>query len=100
MSSAATGRTRSLALAASQRGVTTRPLLRNRTRSLVSNVIAPPVAGALFAGAARDELVEDGAFVGLFAENPPEALHVLAHRAAAGEHDGHVRAGDVDAFVQ
>src|SRR5262245_521210 len=77
------------------------PLLRRaRTRSAVSIVIAPAVAGEGFAGVGGDELVEDGALAVFRAQDSAEALDVLAHGAAAAEDDGDVGVGDVDAFVQ
>src|SRR4028118_1753197 len=56
--------------------------------------------GSLLAGRGGDELVEDCLLVFLRAEDAPEALDVLALGGAAGEDDGDVRVGDVDALVQ
>src|SRR5450432_2694736 len=74
------------------------PRRRALTRSAVSTVLPPSVAGVRLAGVAGHELVENGALAFLLAQDPPEPLHVLTHRAAAGEHDGDVRGRNIDAF--
>ena len=76
------------------------PRRRALTRSAVSTVLAPPLAGEGLAGVAGDQLVESGALAVPLAQDAAEALHVLAHRSAARDDDRDVRRRDVDAFVQ
>src|SRR5258708_7904041 len=76
------------------------PRRRALTRSAVSTVIAPSVAGEGFAGIAGYELVESRALAFLLAQDATEALHVLTHRPAAGEDDRDVRRWNIDSFVE
>jgi hypothetical protein len=63
-------------------------------------VPAAAVGSKLFGGSARDDLVKDGFLVARFAEDAPEPLNVLAHRARSGEHDRDIGLGDVDSLVE
>src|SRR6185436_7048901 len=73
------------------------PRRRTRSRSVVSNVIPALLADVLLARAGGDELVEGRVLALALAEDPAEALDVLADRAAPRED---VRHGDVDPLVQ
>src|SRR5437667_10973108 len=76
------------------------PRRRTCTRSAVSNVLPPALAGERLAGVRRHQLVEAGALAVLLAQDAPPPLHVLAHRSAPRDHDGHVGVGDVHPLVE
>ena len=58
-------------------------------------VLPPPVAGELFGRAAGDDFVEKGLLVAVFAQQPAQALDVLADAAGAGKDDADAGGGDV-----
>src|SRR5690606_32596614 len=70
------------------------------TGSPIRGVIAAPLARERLAGALRDELVKNRAFVPALTQDAAEPLHVLPHRPTAADHDGDARVRHVDAFVQ
>src|SRR5690606_19059094 len=101
-SPAASHKARASSTATPLKGTTWTSPRRRRTRmcSTVSNVVSPSLAGEAFVGALGDELVERRAFAVAHAQDAAQALHMFAHAAAAGDDDGHLGVGDVDALVQ
>jgi hypothetical protein len=68
--------------------------------SLVS-IVAPSVAGLLdFFGFGRDDLVENGASIPAFSQDPTEPLLGLPSRAFASEDHGDFDFGQVDPFIE
>src|SRR3954467_6007218 len=76
------------------------PRRRARTRSAVSNVLPPALAGVLLGGVGGDQLVERRALAGERAKDAAEALDMLAHGSGSGDHDRHARRRDIDALVE
>src|SRR5262249_61241954 len=73
---------------------------RTRTSLPVSMMLPAPIAGEFLGGAARDDLVEQGLFVAVFAEESAQPLYVLADAAGPREDNAHVGRRNVHALVQ
>ncbi len=73
---------------------------RGRSVAAIGAVLSAAIGGEFLNGPTCDHFVENSFFVAGLAENPSEALHVLANRSRAGQHHGDIGLGNVNAFVE